>query len=239
MNKLEKIYSLKRELNSRRPLSQSEIKRIRENYVIKNTYNSNAIEGNTLTEMETRVILETGITVAKKTLREHLEVKNHAEALDFIEDLKSTPLSEYDIKSIHTIILDGIDRLNSGRYRPNNVEIGGATHPVTPSYLIPEQMNDLLKWYHSEEITLNKIIEFTCKFINIHPFIDGNGRTSRLLTNLELLKLGYPPITILTIDRLEYYQILDKSYYGDYIPAYDFFYDHIIKSLEEYLEYTK
>lgn len=167
MNKLEKIYSLKRELNSRRPLSQSEIKRIRENYVIKNTYNSNAIEGNTLTEMETRVILETGITVAKKTLREHLEVKNHAEALDFIEDLKNTPLSEYDIKSIHTIILDGIDRLNAGRYRTNNVEIGGATHPVTPSYLIPEQMNDLLKWYHSEEITLNKIIEFTCRFINI------------------------------------------------------------------------
>ena len=147
--------------------------------------------------------------------------------------------SEYDIKSIHTIILDGIDRLNAGRYRTNIVEIGGATHPVTPSYLIPEQMNDLLKWYHSEEITLNKIIEFTCRFINIHPFIDGNGRTSRLLTNLELLKLGYPPITILTIDRLEYYQILDKSYYGDYIPAYDFFYDHIIKSLEEYLEYTK
>ena len=239
MNKLEKIYSLKRELNSRRSLSQSEIKRIRENYVIKNTYNSNAIEGNTLTEMETRVILETGITVAKKTLREHLEVKNHAEALDFIEDLKNTPLSEYDIKSIHTIILDGIDRLNAGRYRTNNVEIGGATHPVTPSYLIPEQMNDLLNWYHSEEITLNKIIEFTCRFINIHPFIDRNGRASRLLTNLELLKLGYPPITILTIDRLEYYQILDKSYYGDYIPAYDFFYDHIIKSLEEYLEYTK
>ena len=239
MNKLEKIYSLKRELNSRRPLSQSEIKRIRENYVIKNTYNSNAIEGNTLTEMETRVILETGITVAKKTLREHLEVKNHAEALDFIEDLKNTPLSEYDIKSIHTIILDGIDRLNAGRYRTNNVEIGGATHPVTPSYLIPEQMNDLLSWYHSEEITLNKIIEFTCRFINIHPFIEGNGRTSRLLTNLELLKLDYPPITILTIDRLEYYQILDKSYYGDYISAYNFFYDHIIKSLEEYLEYTK
>lgn len=234
MDKLEKIYSLKNELTNRRPLSQSEIKRIRENYVIKNTYNSNAIEGNTLTEMETRVILETGITVAKKTLREHLEVKNHAEALDFIEDLKNIPLSEYDIKSIHTIILDGIDRVNAGRYRTNNVEIGGATHPVTPSYLIPEQMYDLLKWYHSEKITLNRIIEFTCKFINIHPFIDENGRTSRLITNLELLKLGYPPITILTIDRLEYYQILDKSYYGDYTPAYDFFYDHIIKSLGNY-----
>lgn len=238
MNKLDKIYALKKELDSRRPLSQSMIKRIRENYIIKNTYNSNAIEGNTLTEMETRVILETGITVAKKTLREHLEVKNHAEALDFIENLKNSSLSEYDLKSIHSIILDGIDRLNAGRYRTTNVEIGGATHPVTPNFLVPEKIFELFKWYHSEDITINRIIEFTCKFINIHPFIDGNGRTSRLLTNLELLKLGYPPITILAIDRLEYYQALDKSYYEDYTLAYDFFYDCIIKSLEEYLEYT-
>lgn len=239
MNKLKKIYSLKKELDNRRPLSQSEIKRIRENYVIKNTYNSNAIEGNTLTEMETRVILETGITVAKKTLREHLEVKNHAEALDFIEDLKNNPLLEYDLKSIHAIILDGIDRLNAGKYRTTDVEIGGATHSVTPSYLIPEQMYELLKWYNSEEVTLNRIIEFTCRFINIHPFIDGNGRTSRLLTNLELLKLGYPPITILATERLEYYQALDKSYYKDYAFAYDFFYNQIIQSLEEYLKYTE
>jgi Fic family protein len=145
MDKLNRIYTLKKELDNRRPLSQSEIKRIRENYVIKNTYNSNAIEGNTLTEMETRVIIETGITVAKKTLREHLEVKNHAEALDFIESLKSSSLSEYDLKSIHSIILDGIDRLNAGRYRTTNVEIGGATHPVTPNFLVPEQIYELLK----------------------------------------------------------------------------------------------
>lgn len=238
MNKLEKIYTLKNELNSRRPFSQEEIRRIRKNYIIKNTYNSNAIEGNTLTEMETRVILETGITVAKKTLREHLEVKNHAEAIEFIENLKNEKLSEYHIKSIHSIILDGIDRNNAGRYRAINVEIVGATHPVTPNFLIEEQMRELLKWYHSKEITINRIIEFTCKFINIHPFIDGNGRTSRLLTNLELLKLGYPPITILTTDRLEYYQVLDKSYYGDYNLAYELFYNYIIKSLEEYLEYS-
>lgn len=102
-NKLEKIYELKRELDYRIPLNQGEIKRIKENYTIKNTYNSNAIEGNTLTEMETRVIIETGITVAKKTLREHLDVKNHAEALFFIEDLKKVTLSEYVIKSIHAI----------------------------------------------------------------------------------------------------------------------------------------
>lgn len=233
--KIKKIYSLKKELDNRRPLSQLELKRIRENYIVKNTYNSNAIEGNTLTEIETRVILETGITVAKKTLREHLEVKNHAEALEFIENLKNHPLSEYDIKSIHSIILDGIDRENAGKYRTTNVEIAGATHPVTPNYLVPESISNLLKWYHSEEITLERIIEFTCKFINIHPFIDGNGRTSRLLTNLELLKLGYPPITVLAVDRLEYYQVLDNSYYENYKPAYNFFYGCIIRALEEYL----
>lgn len=235
MKKLEKIYFLKKELDNKRPFSQTELKRIRENYIVKNTYNSNAIEGNTLTEMETRVILETGITIAKKTLREHLEVKNHAEALNFIEELKNTPITEYDIRAIHSIILEGIDRLNAGKYRDVNVEIAGATHTVTPSYLVAEQMNELLKWYHSEKITINRIIEFTCKFINIHPFIDGNGRTSRLITNLELLKLGYPPITILTVDRLEYYKVLDKSYYENYDLAYDFFYDCIIRSLEEYL----
>lgn len=235
IDKLNKIKILKNELDNKRPLSQEEIRRIRKNYIIKNTYNSNAIEGNTLTEMETRVILETGITVAKKTLREHLEVKNHAEAIEFIENLKNEKLSDYHIKSIHSIILDGIDRANAGRYRTINVEIVGATHPVTPNFLIEDQMKELLRWYHSEDININRIIEFTCKFINIHPFIDGNGRTSRLITNLELLKLGYPPITILAVDRLEYYQILDKSYYGNYQQSYNFFYDCIIKSLEEYL----
>lgn len=239
MDKLHEIYNLKNELDSRRPLNQGEIKRIKENYIIKNTYNSNAIEGNTLTEMETRVILETGITVAKKTLREHLEVKNHAEALLYIEDLKNEILTEYDIKSIHSIILDGIDRLNAGKYRSVDVRIGGATHEVTPAQLVPQEMTDLLAWYSSEKPTINRIIEFTCKFINIHPFIDGNGRTSRLLTNLELLKLGFPPITILTLDRLEYYQALDKSYYKDYSEAYDFYYNCIITSLKEYLSFTK
>ena len=135
LNKLEKIYELKKELDKKRPLSQSELKRIKENYIIKNTYNSNAIEGNTLTEIETKVIIETGITIAKKTLREHLEVKNHAEALLFIEELKDRKLSEYDIKSIHSIILSGLDRVNAGKYREANVKIGGASHDVTPSHL--------------------------------------------------------------------------------------------------------
>ncbi|MGL5576809.1 Fic family protein, partial [Cetobacterium sp.] len=205
------------------PLNQDEIKRIKENYIIKNTYNSNAIEGNTLTEMEARFIIETNLAVGKKSLKDHLEIRNYYNALVYIETLTNEILYEENIKTIHTILLDGIDCINKGKYRTTDTS---------------QEIYTLLSWYTSEPVTIKRIIEFTCKFINIHPFIDGNGRTSRLLTNLELLKLGYPPITILSTDRLEYYQVFDKSYYGDYEEAYDFFFDCIIKSLNEYLSFT-
>lgn len=223
-NKLVKIYELKRELNHRKSLNQGEIKRIKENYTIKNTYNSNAIEGNTLTEMETRFVIETNLAVGKKSLKDHLEIRNYYNALLYIETLTNEILSEENIKIIHSILLDGLDWTNKGKYRTIDTS---------------QEIHTLLSWYTSEPVTINRIIEFTCKFINTHPFIDGNGRTSRLLTNLELLKLGYPPITILATDRLEYYQALDKSYYGDYEEAYDFFYNCIIESLNEYLSFTK
>lgn len=222
-NKLEKIYELKSELDHRIPPNQGEIKRIKENYIIKNTYNSNAIEGNTLTEMETRFVIETNLAVGKKSLKDHLEIRNYYNALLYIETLTNEILSEQNIKIIHAILLDGLDWTNKDKYRTIDTS---------------QEIHTLLSWYTSEPIAINRIIEFTCKFINIYPFIDWNGRTSRLLTNLELLKLGYPPITILATDRLEYYQILDKSYYGDYEEPYDFFYDSIIESLNEYLSFT-
>lgn len=222
-NKLKKIYELKNELNHRKSLNQGEIKRIKENYIIKNTYNSNAIEGNTLTEMETRFVIETNLAIGKKSLKDHLEIRNYYNALLYIKTLTNEILSEENIKIFHAILLDGLDWTNKGKYRTIDTS---------------QEIHTLLSWYTSEPITINRIIEFACKFINIHPFIDGNGRTSRLLTNLELLKLGYPPITILATDRLEYYQALDKSYYGDYEEAYDFFYNCIIESLNEYLSFT-
>ena len=221
--KLEKIYELKSELDYRRPLNQGKIKRIKENYTIKNIYNSNALEGNTLTEMETRVIIETDLAVGKKSLKEHLEIRNYNNALLYIESLRSEILSEENIKTIHTILLDGIDRINKGKYKTTSTS---------------QKIQTLLSWYASEPITINRIIEFICKFTNIQPFIDGTGRTSKLLINRELLKLGYPPITILATDKLEYYQALDKSYYRDYEEAYDFFYNCIIESLNEYLSFT-
>lgn len=222
-NKLKKIYELKSELDHRIPPNQGEIKRIKKNYIVKNTYNSNAIEGNTLTEMETRFVIETNLAVGKKSLKDHLEIRNYYNALLYIETLTNEILSEENIKIIHSILLDGLDWTNKGKYRTIDTS---------------QEIHTLLSWYTSEPVTINRIIEFTCKFINTQPFIDGNGRTSRLLTNLDLLKLGYPPITILATDKLEYYQALDKSYYGDYDEAYDFFYNCIIESLNEYLSFT-
>ena len=180
-NKLEKIYELKRELDYRIPLNQGEIKRIKENYIIKNTYNSNTIEGNTLTEMETRFVIETNLAIGKKSLKDHLEIRNYYNALLYIETLTNEILSEENIKTVHVILLDGLDWTNKGKYKTIDTS---------------QEIHTLLSWYTSEPVTINRIIEFTCKFINTHPFINGNGRTSRLLTNLELLKLGYPPITI-------------------------------------------
>lgn len=241
MEKLEKIHHLKAELDGYRPLGVLEVKRLRENYIIKNTYHSNAIEGNTLTEMETRVIIETGLTVEKKSLREHLEVKNHVEALNYMEELVGeNELHESTIQSIHSIILQGIDRRNAGTYRKVDVYISGATHEVSPHYAIGSDMQSIINWYNRQSPkTIDAIIEFTCKFINIHPFIDGNGRTSRLLMNLELLKLGYPPITVLTTERLAYFQALDESYYKEYTPIKEFFYGCIIDALEEQLRIAR
>ncbi|WP_330111775.1 Fic family protein [Cetobacterium somerae] len=221
-NKLKKIYELKSELDHRIPLNQGEIKRIKENYIIKNTYNSNAIEGNALTEMETRFVIETNLAVGKKSLKDHLEIRNYYNALLYIETLTNEILSEENIKTVYAILLDGLNCTNKGKYRTT---------------VTSQEMNDLMAWYTSKPVTINGIIEFICKFINIHPFIDGNGRTLRLLTNLELLKLGYPPITILATDKLEYYQALNNSYYENYEKVYDFFYNCIIESLNEYLSF--
>lgn len=173
--------------------------------------------------METRFIIETNLAVGKKSLKDHLEIRNYYNALLYIETSTNEILSEENIKTLHVILLSGIDCTNKGKYRTTYNS---------------QEIYTLLSWYTSEPVTIKRIIEFTCKFINSHPFIDGNGRTSRLLTNLELLKLGYPPITILATDRLEYFQALDKSYSGDYEKAYDFFYNCIIESLNEYLSFS-
>lgn len=207
-------------LNSKKPFSKNTLKSLHENLVLEWTYNSNAIEGNTLTLQETKVVME-GITIGGKSLREHFEVINHREAIAYIEEIvkNNEPLTEWQIKNIHNLILKNIDVDNAGRYRSENVIISGAKH-IPPNFLnLDEEMKNLIKWYN-EDIShpIEKSAKLHSIFVKVHPFIDGNGRTARLLLNFELMKNGYLPVVIKKENRLDYYVALDKSHTsGDYI----------------------
>ncbi|MGL5355620.1 MAG: Fic family protein, partial [Cetobacterium sp.] len=191
-------------------------KSIRESILLEWTYNSNAIEGNTLTLLETKVVLE-GITIGGKSIREHLEVVNHKEAILYLEEVirKEEPFNEWQIKNIHHLVLKGINDKYAGNYRDQQVMISGAEHIPPAPFLLKEKMNEFINWYNTEAQSLHPIERAAMVhiiFVGIHPFVDGNGRTSRLLLNLELMKNGYPPIVIKNLNRLEYYSALDIAH---------------------------
>lgn len=234
-----KLDELKLKLDSFRPLDLSIVKNLHEDLVLRWTYHSNAIEGNTLTLKETKVALE-GITIGGKTLREHFEAINHKDAILFMEDLaqKEERLSEYSIKQIHSLILKNIDDENKGKYRTTNVIISGAEHKPPQSFEVQSKMQEFIKKYN-ENITKLHPIELASfvhiEFVKIHPFIDGNGRTSRLLMNLELIKAGFPPVVIELEDRLEYYKALDIAHTeNDYKPFLELMKKVVEKSFEPY-----
>jgi len=210
------LDSLKNKLDLYRPLPKDIVQNLREDLIVRWTFNSNAIEGNTLTLQETKVALE-GITIGGKNLREHFEAINHKEAILFVEQLtqKNELLNEYDIKAIHSLILKNIDDLNKGKYRDINVLISGATHKPPLAIDVPHKMKEFIQWYKQEHKNLHPV-ELAARvhidFVGIHPFTDGNGRTSRLLMNLELIKHGFPPAVIKVEDRLNYYQALDIAH---------------------------
>ena len=210
----ETIDSLKNKLDAQRPLPSSVVKNLQEDLILRWTYHSNAIEGNTLTLLETKVVLE-GITVGGKALREHFEAINHRNAIYYVEDIikKEEPFSEWQIRNIHQLILKNIDDDNAGRYRQQNVLISGATNTPPDYTLLNDKMAHFVDWYNSESSQLHPIeraAKVHSDFVGIHPFIDGNGRTSRLLINLELMKAGYPPCVITVENRLAYYEALDQ-----------------------------
>ena len=208
------IDDLKAKLDQHRPLSAAIVKNLHEDLILRWTYHSNAIEGNTLTLLETKVVLE-GITVGGKALREHFEAINHRDAILYVEDIikKQEPFSEWQIRNIHQLILKNIDDENAGRYRQQNVLISGATTNPPDYTLLNDKMAQFIDCYNKEAQNLHPIeraAKVHADFVGIHPFIDGNGRTSRLLMNLELLKAGYPPSVITVENRLAYYEALDQ-----------------------------
>ena len=239
-NYFDKVDELNKELNSKRPISKETLKSLKESINLEWTYNSNGIEGNTLTLRETQVVLE-GITVGGKSLKEHLEVINHEQAILFLDDLikDKEPITEWNIKNIHQLVLKEIDDDNAGKYRDENVKIKGATH-IPPDYLIvPELMEKLIinyeDWKKYHPIIRAALLHG--ELVKIHPFVDGNGRTSRLVMNLSLMNSGYLPVIVKKEKRLEYYNASDKAHTtGDYTDFVKLVNELEIEMLNKYLE---
>ncbi len=235
---LAQIERKKAELDNKRPLTEGELERLREEFVVEYTYNSNAIEGNTLTLQETSLVLQ-GLTVDQKPLKDHMEAVGHKEAFDFVCELvkENAPISESIIKQIHYLVLaDKKD--DRGVYRRVPVRIMGAHHEPVQPYLIQPKMKQLLLDYaESKEPVVTKLARFHIEFEGIHPFIDGNGRTGRLLVNLELMKAGYPPIDIKFTDRIAYYNAFDEYHIKHNLSAMEnLFAEYINARLDMYLK---
>jgi len=238
------IEGKKRELDRYRPLSSGIVAKLREQFTIEWTYNSNAIEGNTLSLQETELVINRGLTIGNKSLKEHFEAINHKEGIELVERFvdKKKDLDESFIKDLHKIILKNIDDRSAGIYRTSNVRILGAVHIPPNSLKIPRLVDEFLDWYYENKYLL-PIPELAAyvhyKFVCIHPFVDGNGRTSRLLMNLILMQNGYPPAVILNIDRKKYYRVLKMADLDRPQEYIDFIGRSIERSLIIYLNSIK
>lgn len=217
---LNEVDVLKEQLSTLRPLPEEALKKIQDALDIEYTYESNRIEGNTLTLQETALVVNEGVTISGKSMREHLEAINHTEAINYIKDIakQDIEISERTIKEIHALILHGIDRENAGRYRTVPIMISGSTHMPPQPYLIEKQMEDfMLRFRQMEEEKVHPVLVAAYlhdELVRIHPFIDGNGRTSRLLMNLYLLRNGYVIIILKGSNdaKVNYYKALEKSH---------------------------
>lgn len=241
--KLQQIDKLKAWLDDFRPFDQTIITELKKLYDVRFTYNSNAIEGNTLTQSETELVLTKGITIGGKTLDEHLEVVGHKEAIDYIESLaqKDTVINEWEIKQIHNLILRKIHPNEAGCYRQLDVMAAGTNYIYPPHYLLSQLMTDFVIWLNSDAALTIHPVEYATmahyRFVSIHPFRDGNGRTARLLMNLLLIRAGYPIVVINNQIRNDYIHALayGQQNQDDLSQLFDLVCDATISSLVETL----
>lgn len=237
-----RILAKKTQLDSQRPLSDAILNRLHRNMEIEYTYNSNAIEGNTLTLRETQLVIREGVTINGKSLSDHLEAKNHPKAIEYIESLAKQKdiarvLQEKEIRKIHELIFSGILE-NAGNYRNCQVYIEGCDHAPPSACEIADLMKQLLHWLNNNPEELRPIelsAVFHHKLASIHPFDDGNGRVSRLLTNLLLINNGYTLTVIRRVDRKRYYDSLQKADNGNLVPFVNFIARCVEQSLDIYL----
>lgn len=230
-------------LNKLRPISKTLLLKLKERFEVEMTYNSNAIEGNTLTLKETYWVIQQGITVKGKPLKDHLEARNHKEALDYlyetIDNDRNFTFSEHLVKELHALIIQDIDKNIAGQYRAVDVFIAGTEHVPPKAVDVPFKMRELIDWAKKNYKKMY-IAEFAAifhhKFVHIHPFQDGNGRTGRLLMNIFLMQYGFPLAIIQKNDRQKYYRVLEMADNGNYKPLVLFVAQAVLRSLNIYLD---
>lgn len=240
---LNRLEEKRKRLNSLRPLPGVAVRKLKEHFEVEMTYNSNAIEGNSLTLRETFLVLSEGITIKGKPLKDHLEAMNHKEALGFLYDLidheKKITFSEHLIKSLHHLVTQNIEKDWAGRYRNASVRITRTPHQPPDAFNVPPLMHDLVQWVRNQQKKMH-VVELAAilqhKFVYIHPFFDGNGRTSRLIMNVLLLQQGYPLAIILKNDRKRYYRVLQSADKNNYKPLVEFVAKAVERSLDIYLD---
>ena len=242
-NKCTEIDKLKTEIDKYRPLSQDALKQIQEYYKIGLTYSSNALEGNTLDLVETKVVLEDGLTINGKPIKDHLETIGHAAAFDFLLKLANkASFTENDIKELHSLFYSKIDDAHAGCYRDKQVIVTGSDIDFPAPEKLESEMQSFIKNLPELKQRLHPV-EYAAMvhalFVNIHPFIDGNGRVARLLMNLALLQAGYNITIIPPVVRADYIRALQSSNHNDFKPFINFISEMVYESQKEYLRIVK
>lgn len=238
---LARLEGKKAQLDALRPLPAAALRRLDEQLTAEWIYNSNAIEGSTLTLRETQLILETGLTIGGKSLREHFEVINHKEAIEYVETLARSddPPGPFQVRRIHSLVLARIDDESAGQYRNLPVSIAGAPHQPPEPWQVPGLMEKWREWLHGPALAMHPVERAALahhRLVSIHPFLDGNGRTARLVMNLLLMQQGYPPAIIQRANRQGYYRVLARADAGDERPLANFVGRAVERSLTLYLE---
>ena len=236
-----RIKQKKEQLDNLRPFPKTALERLKDRLRLLFTYNSNAIEGNTLTLSETKLVVQEGITIGGKSLREHNEAINHQKAVEFIEQVVSEKkqITEELLCELHGIILRNIEEEEKGMYRKRKVWIEGASFVPAKPDLVPKLMKEFFLWLNTNPEKLNEVEQAAVaheKFVFVHPFIDGNGRVGRLLTSLMLMQKGFPPLIVLKTERQKYIRVLEAAHNEKYGPLVNFMGRCLERSLIMYLE---